>query len=68
MDPESKAWTHRGSVADGLHHPAGLEGVVEEVVVVRRVLVGDRLDHLVGSRVRVLMVRMIQKVQLYVEG
>ena len=33
-------------VADALDHAAGLEGVVEEVVVVGGVLVRDGLDHL----------------------
>ena len=65
-EPESKLWNRSPSfgaevsVADSLHHAAGLERVVEEVVVVRRVLVRDGLDHLVRVRmVRMLMVLMV---------
>ena len=37
------------SIANGFHNSTRLEGVVEEVVVVWSILVGDSFDHLRGS-------------------
>ena len=37
------------SVSDQLDDAGRLDGVVEEEVLVRRVAVGDRLDHLLGQ-------------------
>ena len=37
------------SVSDQFNDTGGLDGVVEEEVLVRRVAVGDRLDNLLGQ-------------------
>ena len=39
------------SIANGFHNSTGLEGVVEEVVVVGGVLIRDCLDHLTNNEV-----------------
>ena len=39
----------RPSVSDELNDAGGLDGVVEEEVLVRRVAVRDGLDHLLGE-------------------
>ena len=44
-----ESFDYLDSVTDQLDDAGRLDGVVEEEVLVRRVAVGDRLDHLLGQ-------------------